>query len=719
MVNYEVKGQLAKLLATEDLIIENRTVSTASFDVRRRVLTLPLWERASATVYDLLVGHEVGHALYTPDTNWKSKYPKVPGSFVNVLEDSRVERLIKRKFPGIVKTFYRGYSELSDQDFFGIEDTDIDSMSFMDRINIYVKIGNFVDIEFTEKEKSFVYEVEKTETFDEVLELSSRIFEYLKETEVEDQTPPPQTQSPSSSQQSGGDLESSQTSPEGSTGDGEKSDTTSQSDIDFSEFSKELPQESNGGSEFETVTDKNFDDAVEELNGTNPHRRDINYLEVPELNIDNLIAKNCEIHETLSNFYENTFKNREEEYGIEIANEIFAEVDSDYKLFKKQSQKEVNYLVKEFECHKAADSYARAATSKTGVLNTGKLHTYRYNEDLFKKVTTLADGKNHGLVFVLDWSGSMSDVLQDTVKQLYNLIWFCKKVNIPFEVYSFTNHWKVFSMDDDSYDEHVDEKIENEFYISSDFHMMNVLSSKVRAAEFEKQMRNFYRLAYSADSRGCRWGGATYQVPGQLSLSGTPLHEAIVALNGILPEFKKYTGVDKMHTIILTDGEAPPLKYNRMFSYNDRKPFWGYRQVYQGDFIRDRKTGNSFKIDHPYHGLTTALLDQLKARFPQTSFIGMRLLCPRDATTFIRKFVEDYDRSERMISRYKREKSFSIKDVGYQTYFGLSSSALQSDSSFEVDEDATKAQIKSAFRKSLSAKKMNKKILGEFISLIA
>ena len=46
MVNYEVKGQLAKLLATEDLVIENRQVSTASFDVDKRVLTLPLWERA-------------------------------------------------------------------------------------------------------------------------------------------------------------------------------------------------------------------------------------------------------------------------------------------------------------------------------------------------------------------------------------------------------------------------------------------------------------------------------------------------------------------------------------------------------------------------------------------------------------------------------------------------------------------------------------------------
>ena len=61
-------------------------------------------------------------------------------------------------------------------------------------------------------------------------------------------------------------------------------------------------------------------------------------------------------------------------------------------------------MVKEFECRKAADSYARATTSRTGILDCSKLHTYKYNEDLFKKVTTLADGKNHGLVFVLDWS---------------------------------------------------------------------------------------------------------------------------------------------------------------------------------------------------------------------------------------------------------------------------------------------------------------------------
>ena len=65
-VKHEIKSQLAKLLATEDLIVEHRKVATAQFDVHSRVLTLPMWEKASNTVYDLLVGHEVGHALFTP-----------------------------------------------------------------------------------------------------------------------------------------------------------------------------------------------------------------------------------------------------------------------------------------------------------------------------------------------------------------------------------------------------------------------------------------------------------------------------------------------------------------------------------------------------------------------------------------------------------------------------------------------------------------------------
>ena len=67
MINQEVKGTLAKLLATENLTVEHRKVTTACFDVDKRVLILPIWKSASNTVYDLLVGHEVGHALYTPN----------------------------------------------------------------------------------------------------------------------------------------------------------------------------------------------------------------------------------------------------------------------------------------------------------------------------------------------------------------------------------------------------------------------------------------------------------------------------------------------------------------------------------------------------------------------------------------------------------------------------------------------------------------------------
>ena len=58
-IKNEIKSQLAKLLATEDLIVEHKRVETAQFDVHSRVLTLPVWD-ASEYVYDMLVSHEVG-----------------------------------------------------------------------------------------------------------------------------------------------------------------------------------------------------------------------------------------------------------------------------------------------------------------------------------------------------------------------------------------------------------------------------------------------------------------------------------------------------------------------------------------------------------------------------------------------------------------------------------------------------------------------------------
>ena len=180
-VNHEIKSQLAKLLATEDLVVEHKKVETACFNVHTRVLTLPMWEKASSVVYDMLVGHEVGHALYTPDEDWTLKV-QIPPQFVNVVEDARIEKMMKRRYPGLSKTFYRGYDQLSRDDFFKLEDEDISTFSLADRINLYFKIGSFVDIVFENLEESnLVKKVADAETFDDVLKVSEELYKYCKE----------------------------------------------------------------------------------------------------------------------------------------------------------------------------------------------------------------------------------------------------------------------------------------------------------------------------------------------------------------------------------------------------------------------------------------------------------------------------------------------------------------------------------------------------------
>ena len=60
------KSVTAKLLATENITVVQDNVRTAMFDVKNRVLTMPMWADVSSYTEDHLIGHEVGHALYTP-----------------------------------------------------------------------------------------------------------------------------------------------------------------------------------------------------------------------------------------------------------------------------------------------------------------------------------------------------------------------------------------------------------------------------------------------------------------------------------------------------------------------------------------------------------------------------------------------------------------------------------------------------------------------------
>jgi len=337
----------------------------------------------------------------------------------------------------------------------------------------------------------------------------------------------------------------------------------------------------------------------------------------------------------------------------------------------------------------------------------------------------IPDGKNHGLVFVLDWSGSMCDVMLDTCKQLFNIVWFCKKVSIPFEVYAFTSEWRrgEYDYENDRYlaadrTPHYQKK-DGLLVVDETFSMMNILTSKVSGKVLENQMLNIWRLAYCFG----RTYSSSYTYPSRLCLSGTPLNEALITLNQILPKFQKENKLQKVQCIVLTDGEANQLVYHKEVKRQwEKKPFLGTGYINpELTFLRDRKLGTTYKIGYGYHEFTDALLRNLKDKFSNTNFIGIRVLESRNASRFIGLYhsINDGKVYDKILSDWKKLKSFTITNSGYDAYFGMSATALSQDTEFEIAEDATKSQIKSAFVKSLKTKKLNKKVLGEFISLVA
>jgi len=714
-IQQEIKSQLAKLLATEDLIVEHKQVETASFNVESRVLVLPLWEKASSEVYDMLVAHEVGHALFTPCEDWIKNYPEIPPSFVNVVEDARIEKLMKRKYAGLPKTFFTGYKELQGMDFFKLSDIDVNDMGIADRLNLYFKIGNFIDIDFNEEEKTFVSMIKSAETFDDVLEYSKVIWEYAKE-ELEkkkkEQQEIEEMKAKVEMEDGDGDNEKEyQTTTQGAEGDSEKSDVEGEDDLEDEDddgLDYDDQAYSKGGitlgDEPKAETVENLEESLKDL--VNEAGRETLYVEKPnDLDLDKVIIPNWFIH-----------KNIDFEWRENTTSDFF-NADIEFDEFRVSARKEVNYLVKEFEMKKSASAYARAATARTGMLDMSKLHTYQYCEDIFKKVTVLPDGKNHGLVFILDWSGSMSYIMKDTIKQLYNLIWFCRKVQIPFDVYAFTNCFPYHDRNEARYTAK-----NNLVCIEESFSLMNLFTSKVNARTLDHQMRNIYRMATRFGYSSVSWDDRDrFQVPIGMGLSGTPLDESLMCLHQIIPQFKKDNKVEKVQCVVLTDGEAyTPSYHHEVQRHWEDEPYMGRAAIWSGTFLRDRKLGKTYRVKDSTYGFTEVLLENLKDTFPTVNFIGIRLLPSRDAGSFIRRYHgwtdEEYNK---IMKGWKKNRSVSIKASAYDTYFGLSTTALATEDEFEVKEDATKAEIKRAFGKSLKGKKMNKKILSEFIELVA
>ncbi|AGH06824.1 peptidase [Synechococcus phage S-RIM2] len=701
MNTQEVKGTLAKLLATENLTVEHRRVSTAAFDVEQRLLILPIWKTASNTVYDLLVGHEVGHALYTPNED----YGGVSKAFINVLEDARIERMMKRTYPGLRRSFFEGYKELWEQDFFGVKNDDPNTLSLIDRINLYFK-GN-PDIPFTDEELVWVKRAAKTVSFQDVVTLAKELYEFCseKQEDKEEITAPP---SPNGNKQADREEEVNPSSEDGDdeseSSDGEESE---QQELEDGEAQLEVPSYQGGQvDETKSVTDDALAQALETL--IDDHAKEWVYLSIPDPKVDDYIVPFKVIQHNLKNHFYDTDR------PFDWAEHVQYSVDH-YNSFKKDTQKTVNYLCKQFEMKKSADEYRRAATSKTGVLDTNKLHTYKYNDDIFKKVTAIPEGKNHGLVMYLDWSGSMQHQLLDTLKQTYNLIWFCKKSGIPFRVYAFQSGYGMNDLDG-----HPGDQQEKTLAIASDFRLLELFSSRQNKQSLDKSMQLVYTQVFAM-------GGWRLSHLSEYTLGGTPLAEAVYCTRNIVANLKKVERVSKVNVICLTDGEANPMSYVHRFE--DDHPYRPGHQRYQylchtrGKlfFLRDSKTGYTRKISpHPYE--TTKEIVSFYREITDYNWIGIRLCNRGDLTKLIREFANDeYDAIDK---QWKKERFASIKNrAGFTEAFYMpekgNGAGTQDLEVKQKKEVATKAELTRAFKKHMGSKMSNKTILNAFIEQIA
>ena len=689
------KSVLAKLMATENLIVEQRNVATAYFDVKNRVLTVPVLDKnISSQLYDLFMGHEVGHALYTPlDGLIKSKEEKVNMSVLNIVEDSRIERKIKHKYPGLKNSFVKAYQELLEKDFFATEGKDLNEYNFIDRVNLHCKGGAGLAIKFDETERDLLNQIETTETFDQVIEVTKRVVEYMKLTEKEEEKQRcDDSEEGTESGEDDGENESGQPNDEDEEGNSKQNTESSKEDGE-EDNKKDGPKKTGGGQKDDP--EKNIRSLTDEAYRKNEYQlfsndgTEINYVNIPEFDVNQIFD------------YKDVYKKYQEE-GFEIAKQEFAN-------FRRDSNKVVSYLVKEFEMRKSADQLKRASTAKTGDLNLKEIFSYQFNEDIFKKVTVIPGGKSHGLIIFLDWSGSMARHIANTVKQLLNLVMFCKKVNIPFEVYSF--------VEDTIPEKNIKFKVKPNDLSTYTFGLINLLSSRMSSKDF------VYAGAALMKISGIGNYNNTVRPPYWMTLSGTPLNETIIAAMEIIPHFQKKNKLQIVNTVFLTDGDGHPLT-------NVYADYTGYtKDVRKGIngkeankvVIRDPKTKNQEEYDIKRYNnqQTTSLIKLLKAR-TNSNVIGFYIAHGRDYRSKIDQFFGFNDKSQAIKEAARKDRYCIVNNAGFDEYYLLRSESMNTDESNEltIKENATTRGIVSAFNKYATNRVQNRVVLNRFIGLI-
>ncbi len=744
------KSTLAKLLAEEDIFVVHKKMDTAYFNPKSRELGLPIWkdEEMTKDIYDLMVCHEIAHALWTPlDMLEKAMVRKINHSFVNIIEDARIERMVQERYPGSVAVFNRGYNDLTGKDFFGIGDKDVAKLNLIDRINLFFKKQK---VEFTTEEMPWVKRIAKTKTPDDVLNLSEELYAWMAENAPEEDGDDEKMIDGSGNGESGegeegetgegdapadgnetgegdapadgeGEKEDGEDVPANGSADDGDNDADGDAKNEKVEGSEVGGVESTGpGSVPKAETDTDVNNAIEKLIDKTAENR--TYGRIPALNEDLIMPYGEILEKALPNYAE----------GGSWVEAMKAEVAA----MKGESKKTVAYMAKEFEMKKAADQYARAAVSKSGSLDMGRLHTYKYNEDLFKKVTTLPGATNHGMVMVVDWSGSMYENLSGTLSQLFNLVWFCRRTQIPFEVFAFSDNRDLFvdwSLPN-SYE--VLEELNNKNFKAGDialrtFKLLNFFSSKMSAKEEIEMMEILWMGTKYYTSRYNReYNYTTVPAPQFLNLGGTPLNDAIIAMMEIVPKFKRETGVQKVNTIFLTDGASNRI--NGVYEYRLNTKTGDHEKVtaslYDKIVISDPKTFKTYEIDSGRNGdMTDGLLRILKDRVSDMNLIGFFIAGSGRSGRVDKRTLYYLQREisqEKIMEQVKfinKNKFLAIDSKGYDEMYVLPAKGMEVSNEGLSDElvGASKAKLKTAFGKAMSGKIDSRQLLNKFVKLVA
>ena len=790
MINKEAKSYLAKLLATENITVEHRKVETAYFDLANRLLVVPIWKEMNNDILDMLLAHEIGHALYTPQDEWTAAVESkvAPHSYLNIVEDARIEKLIKRKYPGLSQSFIKGYRDLIRNDFFKTADKNVNEMLLIDRLNLHFKMSHVEsDIVFDGAEElMFVERMANVETFKDVELLAADLAEYCKN-ESETKSLDDHEFGPdgdAADADDNGDADESEGNGDGEGHEGEESDDKSKNKSNHSNKEGDDDEDGEGNSMF------GDSDAGDQSNQSNESYAPGDF--VPESETDaawadgqkELVDERCKdnayyhIHEftNLSEYVVDykevagVFKksrNRaltEKGYFMQKYRESWSKLITDYKQFSKDQSKAVSYMVKEFELKKAATAHSRSMQANSGVVDPLKLHSYKFNDDIFKRLTVTPDGKNHGLMMFIDWSGSMHDKISPTIKQLMNLTMFCRKVQIPFEVYAFSNN-NNFGVTKDEYGNSVGRKRpvpnykDGDMTVDASLLLLNLISSKMTAKEYEEGMLNLHFIAttYGYDRYGYRGKNYDYEaakaeqwkddlpgVPRGFQLSSTPLNDTIMAAMKMVPAFQKKYNIDKMNTVFLTDGASDGGERIISTKEGDKTEpdSWLHRRI-GGDWkfkyqkydsnviLTDRKSKKSLPVGNARRHLTDALLKVLKMRtgskvlgffVDEKTTIGKNTLnryFPQE--DFYNRGVKTFDR-KKVTAEFRKNKCLVVtENTGYDELYLLAGGKMNVvDSGMETpSENAKKGEIKRLFAGSLKNSKTSRVVLNKFIKQVA